>query len=217
MFYTNPCRLLVAFMRTNLFARVITLSFVLLCVVACNLIDRLKTSNVNSGNGSTPNANSTANQPGHVFTSEEGRFTVTLPPGYPRPERRGEFYQSLVPDRGMCLLIYRDLPPREVRGSSAREILNRRREQIPQRLIGDLETTEDITVQGYPGIRFLASRGATGGRFDLILVGTRLYEVAFAAPRKEERDAPEVRAYFDSFRITGDAPVAPSPSRGRRR
>ena len=200
-------------MKTSIVGRLLALTLVVFVVVSCNLLDRLKTREGN-GNSATSNTNSAPAEPGHVFTSPEGRFTVTLPPGYPMPEQRGSgMYQSLLPDRGMCVVLYRDLPPNAARGITAREFLERAHRQMPQRLSGDVEAIEEITVQGYPGISILAARNEMGGRFNLILAGSRLYEVAFAGPRKEERDTPEVRAFFDSFRITQ---TAPSPTPGRR-
>ena len=194
-------------------SRFLALTLIVFVAVACNLAERFK--NRNGGNSATSNVNSSPPGESYVFTSEEGRFTVTLPPGYPQPERRGEIYQSIIADRGGCIMLFRDLPPSSVRGMTSRQILERAQQQLPDRLRGDVETIEEINVQGHPGIRILASRGAMGGRFDLILAGSRLYEVAFAAPRKEERDTPEVRAYFDSFRITGDTPSATPPARRR--
>ena len=197
-------------MKTSILGRLAALALIVFVVVSCNLLDRLQT---RDGNSATSNTNSAPAEPGHVFTSPEGRFTVTLPPGYPAPERRGEMYQSLLPDRGMCVVVHRDLPPNATRGITAREMLEHAHSQLPQRMRGDVEGIEEITVQGYPGISIRAARGEMGGRFNLILAGSRVYQIAFFGPRKEERDTPEVRAYFDSFRITA---AAPSPTPGRR-
>ena len=201
-------------MQTSIVGHLLALALMILVVVSCNLPDRLQTRDGN-GNSATSNTNAAPAGPSHVFTSAEGRFTVTLPPGYPLPEQRGGMYQSLLPERGMCVVLYRDLPPNAARGITAREFLERAHRQMPQRLSGDVESIEEITVQGYPGISILAARGEMGGRFNLILAGSRLYEVAFAGPRKEERDTPEVRAFFDSFRIMETAP-SPTPRRRAR-
>ncbi len=201
-------------MKPSIMGRLFAVALTVFVVVACNLLDRLQTGNDNGGNSSTANTNSAPAQTGHVFTSPEGRYTVTLPPGYPMPEERGGIYQSLLPDRGMCVTQYRDLPRNATRGISARELLERAHRQMPERIRGDIESIEEINVQGYPGISILAARGEMGGRFNLILAGSRLYQVAFFAPRKEERDTPEVRAYFDSFRIT--EATAPTPGRRTR-
>lgn len=201
-------------MQTDSIGRLLALALIVFVAVSCNLLDRLQARDGN-GNAATAHTTATPAGPGQVFTSAAGRFTVTLPPGYPLPEERGGMQQSLLPERGMCVTQYRDLPPGATRGVTARALLERAHRQMPERMRGDVESIEEITVQGYPGISILAARGAMGGRFNLILAGSRLYQVAFFAPRKEERDTPEVRAYFDSFRIT-EAAASPTPARRTR-
>ena len=212
-------------MRQTTLMRFLALTLILFVAVACNLLNRAR-QNDNAGSPAATNANSSGVAQGYVLVSNEGNFTVTLPPGYPAPRREsiyarprrgnnvpiGDRYASDLTGHGSCLIAYEDLPSASTQGASALEILEREREGIlPRRLRGG-ERVEHITVQGHRGIRIHAGREGAGARYDLILAGTRLYKLGFTTPRNagEVLFSPEVQSYFDSFRITGDTTAQPA-------
>jgi hypothetical protein len=174
--------------------------------------DAIKTSN---GSYATPTG-TTSNSSGAVYNSPDGRFSITLPPGFSQftsqqrtqPTAVGNVELNILQSensRGGCLLGYSDFPEASFQGRSPQKMLEDGRDGALRNISGTLEKQENLTVQGKQGIRVYGS-GSSGGqtfyvRFDFILDKPRAYQIGYLAHDRAELDKPDIQAYFDSFRL----------------
>jgi hypothetical protein len=106
-----------------------------------------------------------------------------------------------------------DLPAIVALFYSSKGLLERSRDGYVEELDVVVERTEEIEVQGHPGLRLLFRRGAgesERGETWFILAGRHLYMVAAGPYRPEVRDT-MVERVFSSFRICleGEASCGP--------
>ncbi|MDT4967338.1 MAG: hypothetical protein QOJ64_2075 [Acidobacteriota bacterium] len=193
-------------MRTNTFALALTISLVSIGAVSC---------------GGKANSGSTANNSdaeGYTLSSSEGGFTVTLPPGFGQPEQNGKKYQAFNGATHSALLVqYLDLP--EAKSDTDQEVFDLARSVAMERQSTTIEKEEDMTIQGHPARSVRASGMAADGSAKLYYRheyirrdGSRLYELLFASPKREELDSAAAQAYFQSFRINEQSAQAKSGS-----
>ena len=150
------------------------------------------------------------------YDSPDGKFSITLPPGYSQfqsqsrtqPTPAGDvqlnILQSEIP-KGACVLGYSDFPERAFVGRTPQKMLEDGRDGALRNINGTLEKQENITVQGKTGIAIYGSASSAGKsvyvRFNFILDKPRAYQIGYLAYDRAELDKPEVQAYFDSFRL----------------
>ncbi len=163
--------------------------------------------------GGTP---TTPTSSGLVYNSTDGRFTVTLPPGYSaftsqqktQPTAAGPIELVILQSentRGACVLGYSDFPEASFVGRTPKKMLEDGRDGALRNINATLEKQEDLTVQGKTGLAIYGSTSQGGKdiyvRFHFILDKPRAYQVGYLAYNRADLDKPEVDAYFDSFRM----------------
>lgn len=167
------------------------------------------------GSYSTPTTTS-SNSSGVVYDSPDGRFSITLPPGFSQftsqqraqPTAVGNVELNILQSensRGGCLLGYSDFPEASFQGRAPQKMLEDGRDGALRNISGTLEKQENLTVQGKQGIRVYGS-GSSGGqtfyvRFDFVLDKPRAYQIGYLAHDRAELDKPDIQAYFDSFHL----------------
>jgi hypothetical protein len=157
-------------------------------------------------------------QQGTLFSSQEGRFSIIIPPGFPTFSQTTQkasddvvtqFFSSATA-RGASVLAYTDLPPRSFVGRTAQKILEDGRDGALESGKATLEKQQQTTLQGYPSLIMYSSATIEGRpvyvRFQFVLAQPRTYQVGFLTYDRAMLDGPEIQAYFKSFRIlTGAA------------
>jgi hypothetical protein len=158
----------------------------------------------------------TSDSSGLVYNSPDGRFNITLPPGFSQFTSQQRTQTTAVGNvelnilqsensRGGCLLGYSDFPEASFQGRTPQKMLEDGRDGALKNISGTLEKQENLTVQGKQGISVYGS-GSSGGRtfyvrFNFILDKPRAYQIGFLAYDRAELDKPDIQAYFDSFRL----------------
>ena len=169
-----------------------------------------------SGSSTTTSANTTtaSASTGTPFTSETGRFKVTLPSGFaPFQERRNEAtkmagYTSSGPNNIACNVSYSEFSDALAGELNAPEKLEKAlgvmRDNSVKGMNGIAEREENISVQGHPG---LSVYGTIPGsqtlyfRMDNVIANSRGYRFGCLSMNKEDLDKPEIRSFFESFQL----------------
>ena len=153
---------------------------------------------------------------GTAYTSPDGRFSITLPPGYSaftpqqktQPTAAGPIELTILQSenaQGACVLGYSDFPEASFVGRTPKKMLEDGRDGALRNINATLEKQEDLTVQGKTGLAIYGSTNQGGRdiyvRFHFILDKPRAYQIGYLAYNRADLDKPEVQAYFDSFRI----------------
>lgn len=149
-----------------------------------------------------------------AFISERGGFKIVLPDGFPEfVLEEGETddsdggsltYVSEKHGRAGCMVMVNSNAgwANAVAKVSLDAVRDGNVNCNPENI---LEKEEDFTFNGFPGRRIFikqqSGRGAYFIRYDIALVETRLYQVMYLSTRKSELDDPQVKSYFDSFRL----------------
>ena len=175
------------------------------------------------GAGSTataPPSNSAPANAGVVgstpFTSEGGKFTVTLPAGFgPFQEKKNEAtrmtgYTSSGPNNTVCNVSYSQfsdaLSGQLDTPENLEKALGAMRDNSVTGMGGIPDKEEKITVQDYPGLSVSGSipnADATAYfRMNNVIANARGYRFGCLSTNKDELDKPEIQAFFSSFRIT---------------
>lgn len=177
------------------------------------------TTNNGGGPGSTPTASprgTSSTSSGQAYNDPDGRFSVTLPAGYPafksqkqtQPTAIGPIELNMLmsekPD-GAFLVGYSDFPETAFEGRTPKKMLEDGRDGSLRNMNATLEKQEDLTVQGRNGLSVYGS-ATTGGkpyyvRFNFILDKPRAYQVGYLAYNRADLDKPETQAFFDSFKM----------------
>jgi hypothetical protein len=159
---------------------------------------------------------STPTASGTVYNSPDGRFGITLPPGFnaftsqktSSPTPAGPIDLNILQSensQGACVVGYSDFPDASFVGRTPKKMLEDGRDGALRNINATLEKQEDITVQGKTGLDIYGSTTQAGKniyvRFQFILDKPRAYQVGYLAYNRADLDKPEVQAYFDSFRI----------------
>jgi hypothetical protein len=197
-------------MKNSLIAIVFLLSLAVLGA-AC----KPKT-NVGGSANSNASITSSTSSTGPTYKSPDGRFSLTLPPGF------GEFQSSKntqstaagpveltilqsETSRGGCVLGYSDFPAVSFKGRTPQKMLEDGRDGALKNINGTLEKEENITVQGRTGLVVYGSASQNGKQvyvlFKFILDKPRAYQIGFLAEDRAELDKADVQAYFDSFHL----------------
>lgn len=153
---------------------------------------------------------------GTVYNSTDGRFGITLPPGYStftsqtntQATAAGPIELTILQSensQGGCFLGFSDFPDAAFVGRTPKKMLEDGRDGALRNMKATLEKQNDITVQGKTGIDIFGSTVQAGKdifvRFQFIVDKPRLYQIGYLAYKRADLDKPEVQAYFDSFRI----------------
>ncbi|MHC4607039.1 MAG: hypothetical protein ACYTAF_08875 [Planctomycetota bacterium] len=155
-----------------------------------------------------------------LVASSEGRFHVTLPPGFPRPEVSRDTVPTAVGDVKMimfvsekgssaCMVSYNDYPAGVFEKADTKKMLDGGRDGGLARVSGKLVKEEDYTFEGNPGRRFWFT-GTLGdmkvhGRAEALIVKPRLFQVLILAEDKSLIDASGTDAFFASFGLLKEA------------
>lgn len=192
---------------------------VIVAVVIIVLATR-SSSSVSSGGAdgptSGPSTPSTPTASGVSYDSPDGRFNVTLPPGFgqfksqktTRPTPAGDIELTILQtenSRGGCMVGFSDFPEASFEGRTPLKMLEDGRDGALRNIGGTLEKQENINVQGRTGISIYGSGSASGRtfyvRFNFILDKPRAYQVGFLGYDRAELDKPDVDAFLKSFRL----------------
>ena len=185
--------------------------------------------NNSTGSNNAAGQSAVHDQTGYLLTSDEGGFSVRLPPGLPPPdppkpiepghEYAGVSYWSFR-DGCHCLLNYIDITATAASGKADESILADRRGMVSkdENRPVNIDREEASRVQDHPALSvYLSGVGVNGQpeyrRYKFIVSRGRVYEIEFAAEDKTELDHPAVNAYFNSFQFFGelDASVINKP------
>ena len=153
------------------------------------------------------------NKKAQVFRSESGGFSVMIP-GKPdestrkldTPRGKIDLHLFTAQKSNRAYIVsYSDYPDEMVKQNSPEKILDGSRDgQV--RSMGKLILEKNISLDGNPG-RELVVEGKTSDGHDassktrIFLVGNRLYQVIFAAP-KGEASSSEMDDFLESFKLT---------------
>ena len=195
-------------------AQLLVLFFVASFSLSCGGGSATTASNSNSSSLNTEVAGATP------FASDEGGFTVALPPGYASPrESKNEqtgwvSYLSAGPSGKACAVGYRPISD-EIASSldspekkqKALEIF--RDDSIKGMEAGGMaiatEKEEKIIAEGHPGLLLQGSAAGKGNatyfRIANILANARAYRISFFSNDKDALDKAEIQAFFKSLRI----------------
>jgi Caspase domain len=150
------------------------------------------------------------------FNSPDGRFSITLPPGYgaftsqqkTQPTAAGPIELYILQSentQGACVLGYSDFPEASFVGRTPKKMLEDGRDGALKNINATLEKQEDLTAQGKTGLDIYGSTTSSGRsvyvRFRFILDKPRAYQIGYLTYNRADLDKPEVQSYFDSFRI----------------
>jgi uncharacterized caspase-like protein len=150
------------------------------------------------------------------FNSPDGRFSITLPPGFgaftsqqkTQPTAAGPIELSILQSensQGACVVGYSDFPEASFVGRDPKKMLEDGRDGALKNIKATLEKQEDLMVQGKTGLAIYGSTNQGGKniyvRFHFVLDKPRAYQFGYLAYNRADLDKPEVQAYFDSFRI----------------
>ncbi|HEY0377838.1 MAG TPA: hypothetical protein VGC87_13005 [Pyrinomonadaceae bacterium] len=195
-------------------------AFVLIAaVVGIILATRGPGTTTAGGTSSTPSSSpgrTTSAAAGQPYDDPGGRFTVTLPSGYPSFKSQKQSQPSVAGPVEFNLLMsekpddafmvgYLDFPQAVFEGNSDKKLLEGGLDGSLKNINATLEKKEDITVQGRNGVAVYGSATNTGKpyyvRFNYILDKPRAYQVGYLAFDRANLDKPEVQAFFDSFKM----------------
>jgi hypothetical protein len=153
------------------------------------------------------------------FSSEEGRFQVSLPGD---PKKNEETIKTttgtikivsfeVTHSSGDYLVIYSDFPPKMMTAGNIDRGLASSQRNIVAAAQGTLLSSEKIEQDGFPGLDFtyrLKSAGISGkavGRAHLVVVHNRLYQVSIVTAIASAKSA-KTDAFFDSFKFDAAPP-----------
>jgi TonB family protein len=151
-----------------------------------------------------------------TYNSPDGRFSVTLPPGYgqfasqskTQPTAVGNVELNILQSentRGACMVGYSDFPDAAFAGRTPQKMLEDGRDGALRNIGGTLEKQENLTIQGKTAIAIYGSANSSGRtyyvRFNFILDKPRAYQVGYLAYDRADLDKPEIQTYFDSFHL----------------
>lgn len=158
------------------------------------------------------------------FAPAGGGFSILFP-GTPQsttqtlrliPEHSAEHHiHGLTNPTLECSVIYADYPVPAGDPAAARGVLDSGVSGAASTVNAALLSVTEITHEGHPG-RLLRQRLLDGGilRVKMVLVGQRLYRIAFTTPRPEGASAATVRHYeetaakfIDSFKLAAAKPT----------
>jgi hypothetical protein len=166
--------------------------------------------------GTTTNTATMTTTSGPVYNSPDGKFSITLPPGFSQFTSQKTTQQTLagpielnilqseIPSGG-CVLGYSDFPEASFQGRTPQKMLEDGRDGALKNMGATLEKQDNLTVQGRTAINVYGSTTSGGKpfyvRFQFVLDKPRAYQIGYLAYNRSDLDKPDVQAYFDSFRL----------------
>jgi hypothetical protein len=180
-----------------------------------------------TGGGQTPSpvtspaaspvrTSSTPAASGSTYESTDGRFQITLPPGFSsftsqkttQPTAAGPIELTIMQSenaQGAAVMGYSDFPDASFEGRTPKKMLEDGRDGALKNINATLEKQEDLTIQGRTGLKIYGSTTNDGKdiyvRFQFVLDKPRAYQIGYLAYDRADLDKPEVQAYFDSFKM----------------
>jgi len=155
-------------------------------------------------------------QKGSKINAKKEKFTITMPKSFGTPKRSSEPLEtdagtitmitySASNERGACMVMYGAFPEGSFDERTSDEVLDGARDSAMAKMHATLEKQEDFTVDGYPArscyYRAFAEGTDIYARFDYVLVGSALYQIAYVGMNAEDLDGSEVRNFFQSFAL----------------
>ena len=144
------------------------------------------------------------------YTSSDGNFSVSIPAA---PSEQVQKSGSLTihqfvatQDDVAYIIIYVDYPAGMIKPGMEERVLNAARDGATGNSKGRLLKERHIKLQGkYPGreLLVLTADGKTAVKDRIYLVGNRMYQVMVSGTQ-EKLATPEIKAYLDSFQLTGN-------------
>jgi hypothetical protein len=169
--------------------------------------------NVSGSAGANANNTNSGSGTGLTYKSPDGRFSVSLPPGFSefesnkntQPTAVGPIELTILQSensRGALVAGYSDYPVASFKGRTPQQMFQGARDGALKNVNGTLEKEENIAVQGRPGLAIYGS-GNEGVYFlfKIILDKPRLYQIGFISKDRAELDKADIQAYFDSFHL----------------
>jgi len=149
----------------------------------------------------------------HTYTSNQGAFTVEVPaesmaltidPFTFLDQKVSRFTHEADAAGGTFRVIHFDLPQGMITPPETNNILNALAASFILPVNGVINTSSEITVQGYGGISITANGSsedqATEAGAMIIIVSNRVYMAGWHAPRKELKKKYRDH-FFSSFRL----------------
>ena len=153
-----------------------------------------------------------------TLNSQEGRFTVNIPPGYPVAQKTAPSGTSSVGNSGMTMYVsersegalaisFWDIPG-VIAESEIEALLDKARDTQLRIVNSHLDKEEPYKVQGYPGrkIYFSGVKGdsAAYGQEIFCVVKNRFYVVIAENLSRDALTKPEIQSFFSLFKLTGE-------------
>lgn len=145
-----------------------------------------------------------------TFTSEEGRFTISLPSNPPQQphsfDTQGGHYESnkygWFTNIGMYNVSYLDMPKVSDDPTNSKILFDRLRDSLLAKGNGRLKSDRDISLENKPGreIKIESSKGIYLQRF--YLVNQRIYDLNVFLPNSIRSKESEAIKIFDSFKLS---------------
>ena len=145
-----------------------------------------------------------------TYTLKKERFEVTFP-GKPTEESQSvptdlgdiEMYTYMyeVSPQEVWMLAYSDYPPEYVNEVDANDLLQGGKSGAMESLgITIAEEEKEVNVQKHPGLEFKATNGTYFVNYKMVMVGSRLYQVAILADGAYISKK-KVKNFFKSFKV----------------
>jgi hypothetical protein len=155
---------------------------------------------------------------GVEFTSEEGKFSIVLPPGYEEPT---ESVSPMSTENGSvdlkmytsgsgstaAMVAFANMEGKIEMEGHETAMLDGARDNVLKTMNGALLKKEkSITIDGHPGRRILISmkpgRGIKlYGRLEMYLVDPIMYQVMYVSDKRASLESPAVNDFFSSFTL----------------
>jgi hypothetical protein len=163
----------------------------------------------------TPTLGARLGVAGQPFTSFEGRFIVTPPPGFPAFERKTEtlsngktelhLFRSEFPGGSSAIVVgYNDLTE-SAASLPPQALLEKTRDGALKEVNGTTESQENLTVKGRPALSVdISTTDQASGkqiycRWECVLQPRRAYYLCYTATDRAELNRQDVDAFFKSF------------------
>ncbi|MDT7602039.1 MAG: hypothetical protein QOF61_36 [Acidobacteriota bacterium] len=163
----------------------------------------------------TPTLGARLGVAGQPFTSFDGRFIVTPPPGFPAFERSTNLlsdgkielhlFRSEFPGGSAAIIVgYNDLSE-SAANRPPQELLEKTRDGALKEVNGTLESQENLTVKGRPALSaYISITDQPSGkqvycRWECVLQPRRAYYLCYTTTDRAELNRQEVEAFFQSF------------------
>ena len=146
-------------------------------------------------------------KPNEKYVSKEGKFTAVFP-GKPMTiskQAGGVDLHIAIVEKGMggFAIIHSDLPAGAVKAAKPKDLLDGGQKGLIDNFKAKITSSKDFEFgkQKYPARELIGAKDAINLRIQIILAGTRLYQVFVVGP-KDMVMGKEADAFLKSFEIT---------------